>query len=344
MSDYFDRVERQIVRRVETGVPRPRRLPSPFGHLGLVAAVLVVILVAGVSLLARSPSQTSSTAPTTGAHGVSVWFATPGPVAAATKARTTQILRARLHQAVPGAQVSWAGGRIDVRVTNPRRGARAEILALSAPGRLEFYDWEASVIAPNGNTVASLLQAHDPPAIVMSQGSGTAAPGDPGLGSLSLARARQLAAKEPASTRVTLVQAARQGAAGSAAQFYVLRGAPALSGASITDPRPSAIAGGTAVSFRFTAAGSRGFRALTAAIARRGARVSSVGQTLNQHFAIVLDNHLIDVPYVDYKQYPDGISDQDGAELIGGFPKQSAKDIAILLRYGPLPVNLTATG
>ena len=48
--------------------------------------------------------------------------------------------------------------------------------------------------------------------------------------------------------------------------------------------------------------------------------------------------------YIDYKQYPDGISGNDGADLSANPTVQSASDIATLLRYGPLPINLTATG
>ena len=72
--------------------------------------------------------------------------------------------------------------------------------------------------------------------------------------------------------------------------------------------------------------------------------MSSLGESLNQHFAITLDNVLLSVPFIDYKQYPDGITGENGADVFGSFTTQSAKTLATLLRYGPLPVNLTATG
>jgi preprotein translocase subunit SecD len=50
------------------------------------------------------------------------------------------------------------------------------------------------------------------------------------------------------------------------------------------------------------------------------------------------------VPYVDYKVYPDGVDATDGVDISGNFTAQSAKDMAVLLRYGPLPVNLRAAG
>jgi len=347
MSDYFDRVERQIAQRVEAGVPRSTRLPAIVGRLGYVAAVLIVIVVAGAFLLARGAGPTSPAGPGLSPNSSNVLSISFTPQSAPHRgaiSHTLQILRNRLYEAVPGARVSWTGGHIVVVVPHPRRNARAQILALSAPGHLEFYDWEGSVIAPNGNTVASLLP--DPPALIMSQGSGTAAPGDPGLGSLSLHRARELAAKEPASIRLALVQAVGQGARGAAAQFYVLRGAPALSESDITNPRASTDPNTRVpdVTFNFTPGGAKAFHALTAAVARRGAQVSRLGETLEQHFAVVLDNRLTEVPYVDYKQYPDGISGNEGVDLIAGFTTQSAKDTAIVLRYGPLPIDLTAAG
>jgi SecD/SecF fusion protein len=72
--------------------------------------------------------------------------------------------------------------------------------------------------------------------------------------------------------------------------------------------------------------------------------VSSAGQILNQHFAIVRDNRLISVPFIDYKQYPDGFRGDNGAGIGGNFTADSARELTILLRYGSLPVVLTATG
>ncbi len=67
MSDYFDRVERQIVRQVETGLPRTRRAWLTSGNLAMAAAVLVVIVVAGVFLAARG-SGGSAPSPAPASH------------------------------------------------------------------------------------------------------------------------------------------------------------------------------------------------------------------------------------------------------------------------------------
>jgi SecD/SecF fusion protein len=356
MSDYFDRVERQIVGRVEAGAAPPPRMPALFGRLGYAAAVLVVVVVVGAFLLARGPGSSRPAGPAAAGHGLSVSF-TPqflpeGSGASATISRTIQILRHRLRDAVPGAHVSWAGGHIVVRVSNPKHGARAQILALTAPGRLEFYDWEASVVTPNGKTVASQLKAQDPTALTISQGGPSATPGDPGAGGLSLENALALAAREPVSARAIVVGAIDQGSGYPAdtqdptGRYYVLLDSPALSGSDISNPQQSTDRNARVpdITFGFTSSGAKAFHTLSATVARRGELVSGLGQTLNQHFAIVLDNRLLTVPYIDYRQYPDGISGNEGADLTAGPTTQTAKDIAILLRYGPLPIALTPAG
>ncbi len=128
--------------------------------------------------------------------------------------------------------------------------------------------------------------------------------------------------------------------------YYVLRNAPALSGSDFTHPRESTDPNTRIpdVTLGLTQAGGRAFHALTAKIAERGDRVSGLGQTLNQHFAVAIDNRLITVPYVDYKVYPDGIDATDGVDISGNLTVQSAKDIAALLRYGPLPVQPHGSG
>ncbi len=124
------------------------------------------------------------------------------------------------------------------------------------------------------------------------------------------------------------------------AQFFVLRDDAALTGGDVVGPRVSADASGQpAVSFRFTRAGERAFQAATRNVARRGTEVSRLGESLDQHFAIVLDSRLLTVPSIDFSQYPDGIR-TDRADIAGGFSRQSAADLATQLRFGALPLAL----
>ncbi|PZS06846.1 MAG: hypothetical protein DLM64_15725, partial [Solirubrobacterales bacterium] len=125
------------------------------------------------------------------------------------------------------------------------------------------------------------------------------------------------------------------------AQFYVLSDHVSLFGNDITNPQQSTDQSGSPdVTFSFTSRGKAAFQSVTAAIAKRGSLVSGLGQTLNQHFAVALDNKLITVPSIDYKLYPDGINGDNGADITGGFTITSAQDLATQLRLGALPINL----
>jgi SecD/SecF fusion protein len=125
------------------------------------------------------------------------------------------------------------------------------------------------------------------------------------------------------------------------AQFYVLRDHVSLTGSDITNPQPSTdSAGSPDVRFGLDSTGQATFTKVTGEIARRGDSVSSGSQTLNQHFAVALDQQLITVPSIDFKVYPDGITGGGGADLSGDFTTQSARTVATLLRYRALTVEL----
>ncbi|HEY2438501.1 MAG TPA: hypothetical protein VGH93_15065, partial [Solirubrobacteraceae bacterium] len=122
------------------------------------------------------------------------------------------------------------------------------------------------------------------------------------------------------------------------AQYYVLRDNVALFGNDITNPQQSTDqAGSPDVTFGFSGSGKKAFQDVTAQIAQRGSLVSGLGQSLNQHFAVALDNQLVTVPFIDYKQYPDGINGDSGADISGSFTISSAQDLANELRLGALP-------
>jgi preprotein translocase subunit SecD len=129
------------------------------------------------------------------------------------------------------------------------------------------------------------------------------------------------------------------------ARFFVLRGAPALTNADLVNPQAiTSNPGERIVTFGFTAAGRRAFQAMTATLAGRGARLSGRGETFDQHFAIAVDNKLVTVQLIDFKPYPNGLDGSYAADIACDLTTQSATDLAILLRYGPLAVKLTATG
>ena len=125
------------------------------------------------------------------------------------------------------------------------------------------------------------------------------------------------------------------------ARFYVLKDNVALSGADITNPQASTDQAGTPdVQFGFDSAGKTAFQNATDQIAHRGQDVSTLGQHLNQHFAVALDNQLLTVPSIDYTVYPDGVTGGNGADITAGLTVQAARRLATLIREGPLPVKL----
>lgn len=127
------------------------------------------------------------------------------------------------------------------------------------------------------------------------------------------------------------------------ARFYVLKDHVALFGTDVTNPQQSTDPSGAPdVTFGFTSKGGAAFQKLTSEIAARGQEVSALGSTLDQHFAVALDQQLITVPQIDFRQYPNGIVGRNGADITGRFSTQSAQMFATLLRFGSLSVNLTA--
>jgi SecD/SecF fusion protein len=199
VSDYFDRIEGQIVRRVEAGVPRGSRWRP---RLDLVVPAFSVVVVVAIAVAFLGLHGASS--PSSGDRGgiELVYQAEPTPqtpvVSRAALVRTIDVMRARAAAfGIPGASFQTRGAHeITVQLPGVSNLARAEH-RLGTTARLEFYDWEANALTANGKTVASQLQAQDPAATAVSQGSGSAAPGEPGAGSLSLYDAVKLAATRP---------------------------------------------------------------------------------------------------------------------------------------------------
>jgi SecD/SecF fusion protein len=97
----------------------------------------------------------------------------------------------------------------------------------------------------------------------------------------------------------------------------------------------------------FTNAGRKLFREITKAEAVRGRTLyARFGQStgadpnnFNQHFAIVLDRDIKSFPSIDFNDYPSGIDPVNGARITGIRSTQEAKDLALVLQTGALPVE-----
>jgi len=96
----------------------------------------------------------------------------------------------------------------------------------------------------------------------------------------------------------------------------------------------------------FTDKGADRFHDVTSTLASRG-RVrwtqagSPSGQEDNyaQQFAIVLDRQIKSAPTVSFRDNPNGIPGNNGAEITGIGDIQEAKDLALVLQTGALPYN-----
>ena len=93
------------------------------------------------------------------------------------------------------------------------------------------------------------------------------------------------------------------------------------------------------VLMQFTNDGTEKFRDITRELAQRGERVSFGGQDQFQHFAIVLDNEIKSFPSIDFNENPNGISGSNGAQITGMAGVNEAKDLALVLQTGALPVE-----
>ena len=111
-----------------------------------------------------------------------------------------------------------------------------------------------------------------------------------------------------------------------------------------TDPRTQ---GEPIVSMQFTDEGADKFHEITRREATRGQTLyNTLGQggdhePFNQNFAIVLDRELRSFPSIDFREYPDGISGSNGAQITFGQNSSidDAKELALVLQTGTLPVE-----
>ncbi|WP_375257902.1 protein translocase subunit SecD [Citreimonas sp.] len=105
--------------------------------------------------------------------------------------------------------------------------------------------------------------------------------------------------------------------------YYVLEQAPVVTGEDLVDAQPSFDQNGRpAVNFRFNPSGARSFGDYTA-------------ENIGNPFAIVLDNEVISAPVIQ-SHIPGG-----SGIITGDFTVEESTNLAILLRAGALPAELT---
>ena len=83
-------------------------------------------------------------------------------------------------------------------------------------------------------------------------------------------------------------------------------------------PRPTGRPGEPAVVAQLTSGGESAFGALTAELSRRGSRRGG-GAEAFQHLALVLDDRILALPFIDYRAAPGGIDGSEGVQIPGRF-------------------------
>ena len=200
--------------------------------------------------------------------------------------------------------------------------------ALVRSGRFAIYDWERSVLGPRGT-----------PAPRDADVTGGPDAGRSAATTKSVAEAR--AARAPRGMPSAPSTPTPDG-------WFALGGAPALTNADIQGARADVdpMTQEPIVALDLTAGGQKAFASLTRELARRGSAnaVPGAGVEAAQHFAIVIDDRIVSVPFIDFRQTPDGLDGAAGMQIQGGLTPESARQLAALLSAGPLAADLERGG
>jgi SecD/SecF fusion protein len=342
-SDYIPRLRRELVAAAASEQPvlRPRRLVRPFALVAVAVAAVILALIVLPPVAER---------PIPAGGDRLEYHLTGGDPGSLADCLRHRVALAGLH----GVNVSVAGEQVRLSAPQPLSGA---IDALIAPGVFAVYDWERSVVGPDGRPVptdptvtggddagsaAAALPIYS--AVLRASGQPTRGSGSGSYWLVDDAHQRVLAG--PASSAADFTGPGRAvrvpggttvvRAEGSTDRAYVLAGTPALTetdvagaGADRDQAIPEPI-----VREQFTPDGVAAFTRLTRDVAHRGSSLKT-----NQHLALVLDDRLLSTPYIDYRQAPDGIDGSAGSQISGGLTAQRAAILAAILSTGSLPTN-----
>ncbi len=128
--------------------------------------------------------------------------------------------------------------------------------------------------------------------------------------------------------------------------YFVLEDDSELSGGDIKNPEQNTDqrTNEPIVTMEFTDKGRKAFAAVTKRLAQRGSEIivppgTDRQQTL-QRFAITLDDQIVSLATIDYRENPEGIDGRTGAQINGIGNLQDTQDLAESLRIGALPIEL----
>jgi SecD/SecF fusion protein len=128
--------------------------------------------------------------------------------------------------------------------------------------------------------------------------------------------------------------------------YFVLEDDSELSGGDIKNPEQNTDqrTSEPIVTMDFTDDGREAFASVTKRLAQRGSGIvrapgADLQQTF-QRFAITLDDQIVSLATVDWRENPEGIDGRTGAQINGIGNLQDTQDLAESLRIGALPIEL----
>ena len=132
-----------------------------------------------------------------------------------------------------------------------------------------------------------------------------------------------------------------------ATYYYLFEDGPELTGDDIelkgTRQDFDPTVGEPVVLMQFTPAGAKKFEDVTLKLAERGRvlynRHGGERWIYMQQFAIVLDREIRSAPTIDFQENPAGIPGDTGAQIAGIGSVREAKELALVLRNGALPIE-----
>ena len=128
-------------------------------------------------------------------------------------------------------------------------------------------------------------------------------------------------------------------------RLFVIEDDSELSGDQVKNPKQDFKNGSEPiVTFDFTDSGRKAFARVTKRIAQRGSKIilppgTPVDAAL-QRFGITLDNQIVSLATIDFREFPEGLDGRGGASIEGIGDINQAQDLAQSLRIGALPVQL----
>src|SRR5829696_2493253 len=129
-------------------------------------------------------------------------------------------------------------------------------------------------------------------------------------------------------------------------QYWVVEDDSELSGAEVRNPEQNfdPRTNEPVVTMEFTDQGQRAFEQVTKRIAQRGSETlvppGTPPDAAFQRFAISLDNQIISLATINFRENPEGIDGRTGAQITGIGNIEETQDLANSLRIGALPIDL----